>query len=258
MRCEIRRSVHVVKRNSLKHPERGILMYKNKRFLAIIPARSGSKGIKDKNIRSLCGKPLLAYSIEAALGTGVMDAVVLSTDSEKYADIGCSYGAEVPFLRPPELSTDQSLASECIVHTIETLRKMGRVYDYFVLLQPTSPLRKTEHILTGVHMAVDEGLDAVVAFSEAEHPINYFCRLPSDKRLGDLAVTESNRQECDTYYRINGMLYISRCEHYIETRSFYGQNSKALIIDRKFAIDIDCEYDFKLAEFLMTGSRSAV
>jgi CMP-N-acetylneuraminic acid synthetase len=230
-------------------------MYKDKTFLAIIPARSGSKGVKDKNIRNLCGKPLMAYTIEAAINSGVIDTVLVSTDSEKYAVTARKLGAEVPFLRPSDISGDTSLASEYILHTIQELEKLGRQYDYFILLQPTSPLRKAEHIFEGVKMIADEGLDSIVSFSEAEHPPNYFHPLPENLSLENINLTESNRQEHKNYYRINGMLYISKCELYQQSRSFYGLNSKAFIIENKYAIDIDSEYDFALAEFLIERMR---
>jgi CMP-N-acetylneuraminic acid synthetase len=231
-------------------------MYKGKRFLAIIPARSGSKGVRDKNIRPLCGKPLMAYTIEAAIDCGVIDMVLVSTDSEEYASIAKKYGAEVPFLRPLNISGDMSLASEYIVHALESLREAGHTYDYFVLLQPTSPLRKTEHIIAGVQMIVGENLDSVVSFSEAEHPPAYFHSLPNDFNLGSLALTESNRQEHKKQYRINGMLYIAKCDNYLQNHSFYGENSKALIIDNSYALDIDSEHDFALAEFLWERMQS--
>jgi len=228
-------------------------MYKGNSFLAIIPARSGSKGLPDKNIRSLCGKPLMAHTIDAALSTEVFDSIVVTTDSERYAVVARQFGAETPFLRPSVISGDTSLASEFILHTIEELRKFKREYDFFALLQPTSPLRKAEHILEGVKLIVDEELDSVVAFSKAEHPMSYYHQLPADLNLGNIHLTESNRQEHDTYYRVNGMLYIAKCEVYQTIRSFYGTKSKALIIDNKYAIDVDDENDFALAEYMLKG-----
>jgi len=226
-------------------------MYKGKRFLAIIPARSGSKGVPDKNIRNLNGKPLIAYTIKAAIDSGMMDAVVVSTDCEKYASVARDYGATVPFLRPTSIAGDFALASEYILHTIEGLKELGQTFDYFVLLQPTSPLRKPEHITDGIQMIVDEGLDSVVAFSEAEHPPSYYHPLADDLRLGSLSVKESNRQEHQQYYRINGMLYVSKCEAYQKNPTFYGSKGKALVIDNTYALDIDNEYDFALAEFMI-------
>jgi CMP-N-acetylneuraminic acid synthetase len=231
-------------------------MYNGKTFIAVIPARSGSKGVKDKNIRRLNGKPLMVYTIEAAINSAVIDSVMVSTDSELYAAIACKHGAEVPFLRPSAISGDKSLASDYIIHVIEKLKEIGRVYDYFIILQPTSPFRKPEHITAGVQMIVDEKLDSVVAFSEARHPLNYFHPLPHDFNLGNICLQESNRQEHEQYYKINGMLYIAECKAYLQSRNFYGPKSKALIIDNKYALDIDSEYDFSLAEFMMERMQS--
>ena len=126
-------------------------MYRDKRFLAIIPARSGSKGVKDKNIRPLHGKPLMQYSIEAARESGIMDRIFVSTDSPRYADIARAAGAEVPFLRPADIAGDRAVATDYLVHAIETYRTLGETFDYFALLQPTSPLR-TGQDLSLIHI----------------------------------------------------------------------------------------------------------
>jgi CMP-N,N'-diacetyllegionaminic acid synthase len=219
--------------------------------MAIIPARSGSKGLPHKNIRPFCGRPLIAYTIETAAETGMFDMIYVSTDSERYADIAAWYGASVPFLRPAELAGDSSLASEYIRQALTEFAKIGETFDYFVLLQPTSPLRRAEHVAEGIRAAVDEGLASVVSFSEAEHPIAFYHELPEDLNLGALAQKrEANRQEEGRYYRINGLLYICECEYYLRNGTFYGTNGKALIIDSKYAIDIDSALDFEVAEFL--------
>jgi CMP-N-acetylneuraminic acid synthetase len=226
-------------------------MYKGKRILALIPARSGSKGLPDKNIRNFCGKPLLAYAIETALDAGCTDTVIVSTDSRKYAEIAARYGAEIPFLRPAALADDKSHASAYIIYTLEKLKESGCKYDYFVLLQPTSPLRNKDHILQGLTMAIDEDLTSVVAFSEAEYPPQYCHILPDDMNLGSLEnMPETNRQEQRKYYSVNGMLYIANCDYYLRAKSFYGVGGKAMPVDRRFAVDIDSELDFIFAEFL--------
>ena len=121
-------------------------MYKNKRILALIPARGGSKGIKDKNIIELCGKPLIAYSIDAAKNSKYIDDILVSTDSEKIAEVAKKYGARVPFLRPYELATDTSTTLDVVLHAIDYVNKEEKKYDTLILLQPTAPLRKTEDI----------------------------------------------------------------------------------------------------------------
>ena len=130
---------------------KGYEMY-NKKILAIIPARSGSKGLKDKNIKILNGKPMIAYTIEAARNSKVFYDIIVSTDSQEYADIAVEYGAKVPFLRPSYLSKDQTTTNDVIEHTIKELKSIGKEYDCFMILQPTSPLRKDSDIIGALEM----------------------------------------------------------------------------------------------------------
>jgi CMP-N,N'-diacetyllegionaminic acid synthase len=140
--------------------------------VALIPARAGSKRVKDKNIRPLGGHPVLAYTIAAAVGSGVFDAVVVSTDSERYAEIARHYGAEVPFLRPPELSGERSPDIEFVEHTLRTLAEQGRPYDCFSILRPTSPFRKPETIRRAWEtFLAAEGVDSLRAVEKCkQHP----------------------------------------------------------------------------------------
>ena len=142
------------------------------RVVALIPARAGSKRVKDKNIRPLGGHPVLAYTIAAAVGSGVFDAVVVSTDSERYAEIARHYGAEVPFLRPPELSGERSPDIEFVEHTLRTLAEQGRPYDCFSILRPTSPFRKPETIRRAWEtFLAAEGVDSLRAVEKCkQHP----------------------------------------------------------------------------------------
>jgi CMP-N,N'-diacetyllegionaminic acid synthase len=140
--------------------------------VALIPARAGSKRVKDKNIRPLGGHPVLAYTIAAALGSGVFDAVVVSTDSEHYAEIARHYGAEVPFPRPPELSGERSPDIEFVEYTLKTLAEQGRPYDCFSILRPTSPFRKPETIRRAWDtFLAAEGADSLRAVEKCkQHP----------------------------------------------------------------------------------------
>ena len=130
----------------------GWLMDKQQKVLAIVPARAGSKGVVDKNIRMLHGKPLLAWTIEAALNVDDIQDVVLSTDSEHYAQIGREYGAWVPFLREAKFATDDASLMSSIQHTLDRLAKEGKAYDVVVVLQPTSPLRTANHIREALNL----------------------------------------------------------------------------------------------------------
>ena len=130
--------------------------------LGLVPARAGSKGVPDKNIRPLAGRPLLAYTAAAALESGVLDRVILSTDSDAIADAGRAAGLEVPFMRPAQLAADDTPMLSVIRHALETLARQGWTADMLVLLQPTSPLRRPEHIRAAVALLLESGADSAV------------------------------------------------------------------------------------------------
>ncbi len=229
-------------------------MYSNKRILAIIPARSGSKGLRHKNIKLLNDKPLIAYTIEAAIESDIFTDIVVSTDSEEYASISKRYGASIPFLRPDELASDIASSADMIVYTIQRLKELGKVYDYFMLLQPTSPLRKASDIKNAVDLLTENKLDSVVSVCEAEHSLSIYNTLGDTLSLEGFINKNSatRRQDDKKYYRINGSIYISNVEKYLSQRDFFGKNSKAYIMSRESSIDIDTELDFKIAEYIMT------
>ena len=228
-------------------------MYKDKKILAIIPARSGSKGLPNKNIKLLQGKHLIGYTIEAAKDSNIFDNIVVSTDSKEYAYISRSYGAEVPFLRESNLSDDTSTTEEVIIDVIEKMKIQGKNYDYFVVLQPTSPLRQCEDIINSIDMAIDQDLISVVSVCAMEHSIKICNKLPQNKSLEGFIRKENNkrRQDTETYYRLNGAIYICKIDDYIKNRDFYGANSKAYIMDLANSVDIDNELDFKVAQAII-------
>ena len=228
-------------------------MYKNNKFLAIIPARSGSKGIKDKNIKLLKNKPLMAYTIEAAKKSKVFDDIIVSTDSEKYKIIAEQYGAKVPFLRDISLSGDFSKTEDVIVDTITNLEKIGKKYDYFVLLQPTSPLRNFKHIKESIDLILEENLNSVISVCEVDHSLQICNTLKENKSMYNFISKNNNtlRQNMEKYYRVNGAIYIMKIDEYLKNRTFYGEKSKAYIMERKFSVDIDEEIDFLLAEAII-------
>ena len=147
-------------------------MIEGKRVLALIPARGGSKGIKDKNITPLCGKPLIAYSVLAAKNSRYIDDVVVTTDSERIAETAKAYGAEVPFLRPAELASDTAKTIDAVLHAVKWLEDHQKSYDLLVLLQPTQPLRRTEDIDGAIELCIQRDMQDVVSVKEvSEHPI---------------------------------------------------------------------------------------
>lgn len=150
-------------------------MYKNKTFLAIIPARGGSKRLPRKNVLDLCGKPLITWSIEAGLNSKYIDKVVVSSDDDEILEISRKFGAET-IKRPDELASDTATTFDAIKHTIDNLEK----YDYIVLLQPTSPLRDQKHIDEAIELLVEKNADAVVSVCEMDHSPLWSNTLPQD------------------------------------------------------------------------------
>lgn len=233
-------------------------MYKGKSFLGIIPARSGSKGLVDKNIKELNNKPLIAYTIEAAVKSNIFDDIILSTDSIKYAEIGKKYGATVPFLREEYLASDNASTKDVIVHVIKQLEIMGKKYDYFVLLQPTTPLRNENHIKESVDILIDNNANSVVSICELEHSSSINLRLNKKNTLDFVFSDLSNirRQDYQTEYRINGGIYICKTDFYLKYENFYMEGSYPYIMDKSSSVDIDDIDDFMYAEYLINKSNN--
>lgn len=222
------------------------------KILAIIPARSGSKGLPNKNIKKIKDKPMIAYTIEAAIRSDICETIIVSTDSVEYANIAKSFGAEVPFLREENLSKDSSKISDTIIDILKKYEKSGKFFDYFILLQPTSPLRDEKEIVNAYNLLKEKNANSIIGVCEVEHsPLwmgNLDISLSMDKFIKDI---DKNRQELKKYYRINGAIYLSKVEYYKKYKNFYGKNSFAYIMDKEKSVDIDTILDFKFAEFLM-------
>jgi CMP-N,N'-diacetyllegionaminic acid synthase len=224
------------------------------RNLAIIPARSGSKGLKDKNIKMLNGKPLLAYTIEAAIESAIFQDVMVSTDSEEYAAIAIQWGANVPFLRSRELSSDTISSWEVVKDVIVNYKSSGQEFDTIALLQPTSPLRRMEDITNGYMQLKTKKANAIVAVCEVEHSPLWCNILPEDNSLVnflDDRLIEKPRQYLPTFYRINGALFIIKTDYLMSTDNIYKEKCFALVMPKENSIDIDDENDLKIAEIMM-------
>lgn len=224
--------------------------------LAIIPARSGSKGLVDKNIKELCGKPLMGYTIEAALKSGEFDTVMVSTDSEKYAEIAKSLGAEVPFLRSTDNSSDKASSWDTVAEVLETFEKEGKVFDTFCLLQPTSPLRGAEDIRGAYKTYAEKNAGFVVSVCELEHPLSWCGSIPEDMSLSGFIdrTGAGQRQQMGKTYRLNGAIYIADIEEFSKDRFLYREGSYAYVMSTRNSIDIDTIEDFEYARFLMEKS----
>ena len=229
------------------------------RNVAIIPARSGSKGLKDKNIRPLAGKPLLAYSIEAAKAAGMFDEIMVSTDSKKYAKIAEEYGAKVPFLRSEELSSDTASSWDVIKDILKRYEGSGKIFDTFTLLQPTSPLRTGSDIAAAYEVMKDKEANAVISVCEVDHSPLWTNVLPPDGSLQEffnITVYDLPRQKLPVYYRLNGAVYIAKVPYFMESGNIYEDKCYAYIMDRKASVDIDEEFDFVIAEAIMKAKLS--
>lgn len=224
-------------------------MYQDKKIIAIIPARSGSKGLKDKNIKELNGKHLIGYTIDAAQNSGVFDNIFVSTDSEKYAEIAKKYGANVPFLRSSENSSDKAGSWDVVR---EVLTKLDEKYDIVVLLQPTSPLRTSNHIKEALELFFAKKADTVCSVCETDHPMFWCNVLPENMSMKDFVNPEFDlpRQLLPKSYVLNGAIYICKTEK-LGDLNFYSDKSFAYIMDKNSSIDIDNKIDFILAECII-------
>ena len=228
--------------------------------LAIIPARSGTKGLKDKNIKQLDGKPLLAYTIEAALDSGMFAEIHVSTDSNDYAEVAKEYGAKVPFLRPVELATDESDTSQTVRYVIKTYKSLGWKFDTIALLQPTSPLRRATHIKEAYNLYIKNNANSVMSVCEVEHSPLWSNVLPENFSLKDFILPENDlrRQDLPTYYRQNGAIYIEDVDLIINRGNLLGDASYAYIMDKRSSIDIDDDIDFAIAELLLKNTVTKI
>lgn len=222
--------------------------------IAVITARSGSNGLRDKNIKLLSGKPLLAYSVEAALASGMFDTVHVSTGSKKYAEIARKYGADVPFLRSTENSSDTASSISAMLEVLEGYRQLGRTYDTITLLQPTSPLRTAEDIRNAYQLLKSKNARTVVSVCETECSLLWCGSLPESACMDGFCRPEAiaPRQELERYYRINGAVYIFSVPALQERkRIVYGPDCYAYIMPRRKSVDIDEPIDFLVAETLL-------
>lgn len=222
--------------------------------IAIIPARSGSKGLPDKNIKLLHDKPLLAYSIEVAEKSGLFDCIHVSTDSERYEQIAREYGADVPFLRNEELSGDTAGSWDVVRWVLGQYAARGQRFDMVTLLQPTSPLRGAEDIKQAYHLFEEKAADAVVSVCEMDHSPLWSNTLPEDGSMDGFLdqVADAGRQQLPTYYRINGAIYMLRTALLAEgAPGLYREGTYAYVMPKERSVDIDDALDFAIAETIL-------
>lgn len=238
----------------------------NPKILGIITARGGSKGVPGKNIKLLGGKPLIAYTIEAAQKSGVFDRVILTTDDPKIAEVAKQYGCEAPFMRPKELAGDTVQHLPVLRHAVQWLKDNEGYYpDYTMTLQPTSPFRQPEHIRQAVELMLKTGADSILGVSEMPNHVNphkamtlgadgklmLFSGNPVKKRI-------MRRQDLPSCYFSNGTIYLYKTDNLFRdegTGAFFGDDVRACVIDAEYSIDIDTPDDWELAEFLISKKK---
>ncbi|GIX18286.1 MAG: hypothetical protein KatS3mg119_2472 [Rhodothalassiaceae bacterium] len=223
-------------------------MYRDRRILALIPARGGSKGVPGKNIRPLAGRPLIAWTIEAARASRFIDRVVLSSDNEDICRIAAAYGCEVPFRRPPALARDDTPGIAPVLHALEQLPG----YDHLVLLQPTSPFRTTEDIDAAITRCIDTGAPSVVSVTPASQHPSWMYHIEEDGRLTHLLGEEplARRQELPRIYALNGAIYVAHVPTLLKEKRLILPGTIAHVMPRARSLDIDTALDFDIAEVL--------
>jgi len=231
-------------------------MYNNKSIIGLIPARGGSKGLPGKNIKPLSGKPLIAWTIEQALSSKYLNRVIASTDDEEIAVISKKYGAEVPFIRPKELATDEAKGNDVALHAVNWMEKMGNPYDLVMVLQPTSPLRTSVDIDRAIELLFSIRAQAVVSVAETEYHPYWTNTLPKDgcmENFGRLEAKNKNRQELPVFYRLNGAIKLAYLDYLKKQKTFLGKETFAYLMSPERSVDIDNEMDFRFSEFLING-----
>ena len=230
-------------------------MYKGKRILAIIPARGGSKGLPGKNIKEMCGKPLIAWSIEHAQKSKYVDEIFISTDSREIADVAERFGAPCPELRPEFLARDTAPSSEFIVYTLEKMNQLGKRFDYFILLEPTSPLRDVEDVDRSIEMLVNspESESIVgVAMSGTVHPAYMVIKGPNGYLEALMPEQQSlRRQDLPDVYFFEGSVYVSTVEAFLKKRTFYHDKTLPYIVPEWKSHEVDDIVDFNIIETIM-------
>ncbi|EGR9009175.1 TPA: acylneuraminate cytidylyltransferase family protein [Vibrio vulnificus] len=225
------------------------------KILAITPARGGSKRLPGKNIKNLNGKPLIQWTIDAALAVQEIARVMVTTDCDEIAEIAKKAGAEVPFIRPPELATDTSSSSDVIRHALDFYRAQGEEFDFVLLLQPTSPIRSADDIRHAIEQLKAHTADAVVSVCPCDHSPLWANTLPDDRSMADFIrheVSQLRSQDLPDYYRINGAIYLTRVSRFYQENSlFLSSNIFAYVMDNESSVDIDHELDFLIAETVL-------
>ncbi len=218
--------------------------------LAVITARGGSKGVPGKNIRPVCGLPLIAWTIAAARGARTVDRLILSSDDAAIIDMARRYGCEVPFVRPAELATDSATSTDVLAHAIEALEQR---YDLVLLLQPTSPLRTAADIDAAVELLCATGAPGVIAVCPSEEPPYWLLCMDTEGAVSPLFPEQERprrRQDAPPTYRPNGALYLVPTEAFLRERTLLPEGTRGWVMPMQRSVDIDTMEDIDYLEYL--------
>ena len=227
-------------------------MIDKKTVLAIIPARGGSKRLPDKNIRILKGKPLIAWTIETAKMSKFIDRLILSTEDPQIINLAKKWGCDIPFVRPHELATDDTLSMEVILHAIDTLKCR---YDYIVYLQPTSPLRTPTDIDACIRLCRQRNAPACVSVKEPDKPPFWMYTVDETCHMTpfvDNSITSDNREDLPAVYVLNGAVYVAETLWLLKQKDFISPDTIAYIMPKERSYDIDSEIDLRVCEYLLS------
>jgi CMP-N,N'-diacetyllegionaminic acid synthase len=217
--------------------------------IAVIPARKGSKGLAGKNILPIAGKPMIGWSIEAALQCKLVDRVVVSTDCHEIAAISLKFGAEVPFFRPADLAADLTPGVDVVLHAINEIPN----FDIVVLLQPTSPLRTAVDITQALQAFIDSDAASGVSVCLSKVHPNWMKRISEDGMVipYERSAIIPNRQQLESVYSLNGAIYLARCDSLKQSRSFHTKSTLAYVMPPERSFDVDSAFDLSLCDLIL-------
>ena len=225
-------------------------MYKNKRILALITARGGSKGIPDKNIKLLGSKPLIAWTINEVNKSKYIDRCILSSDSEKIISVAKEFGCEVPFVRPEEFATDTSSSIDVILHALENINEK---FDYLMLLQPTSPFRTVINIDKVIEQTVDSNIELMISVAKVKKHPSYLYKIENNKLIPYIETNKQlRRQDMPATYEHNGAIYFSTTDFIKKNKTYNIKDAVGYEMFGSTNLDIDTIEDLEYAEYLIS------
>ncbi|MGH9945859.1 MAG: cytidylyltransferase domain-containing protein [Pyrinomonadaceae bacterium] len=232
------------------------------RVLGIIPARGGSKGVPRKNIKELCGRPLLAYTAESAKNSKRLTRTILSTEDKEIADVGRAFGVDIPFIRPQELAQDDTPTFDVVLQAVNELESRGEFYDAICLLQPTNPLRRAEDIDRCIELLETSGADSVISVLPVPDTYNpKWVYWQNEHGEMELSTGESSpvtrRQDLPPAFHREGSIYVTRRNVLDDYGNLYGTKVHGYELESQYCVNIDTAEDWKLAERMISGSALA-